>query len=780
MSRKLMGEQGSRMGLAVVKLRGWLRRVMPRVAVLALVLFVVRVLMRGTGRGTDFMPTGVGGFFKFALVISVLATCIYYGLKALYWMKRKLLWRVRRRLVITYLFVGLTPIVLLGLLGTLAGMMGAAQAMSRIVSVQLATTERQALSSADMLADALARVPPATSDRDMQSWLEERTALLQASLPGTRVAVWRGTSAGGASADLNSLGQETLAQFAAEPSDEHSRGVGSDTTPTSAPLPGWLNGRMQWSGFSFMPPTDDSPFGSPSIRALVRRNVGGRNLAVLLIVPVSRALVEQFRGTTGINLRPYFLGAEELEARTDGSKVTIGSSDSVRRRNQRRKLNPDVNEERKGEASVNLDQFGENLKGVETYIVVLPATNWLSGVMDTRLSFVFGFTLAEAKQQLLENNTVGLLLQKILLITAGVFLFLELLALIAAAWMTRAVTGMVHKLYQATEFIKRGDFSHRIKTRSRDQLGELAVAFNEMSANVEALLSERVEHERLEREVEIAAEVQLQLFPRSVPRLSTIELAGECRAARGVAGDYYDYIEVAPGLVAFALGDVSGKGISASLVMSNLQAALRAQVGIIAERLKMAERTAAAVGATTGIRADAELPCGVTDIDTNCAVANIAENLNTQLCHSTDANRFATLFLALYDDRQRLLRYTNAGHNAAILIRAGGAIERLSEGGTLVGAFDFSRYTEAQTNIDTDDLLLVFSDGISEAQNTLGEEYGEERLAQFAAAHREWSAEKLLSAIFEEVDKWSGAQERGDDQTIVILKSGVSRVEFKV
>src|ERR671938_335492 len=144
----------------------------------------------------------------------------------------------------------------------------------------------------------------------------------------------------------------------------------------------------------------------------------------------------------------------------------------------------------------------------------------------------------------------------VIAVFVGIFLTLELFALFAAGWMTRAVTGTVHRLYRATEYIKRGDFSHRVRVRSRDQLGELADAYNDMAADIEALLHERVERERLEREIEIAAEVQAQLFPRSTPVLASAEITGECRAARGVAGDYYDFIEVAPGLVAFALGDV--------------------------------------------------------------------------------------------------------------------------------------------------------------------------------------------------------------------------------
>jgi len=300
-----------------------------------------------------------------------------------------------------------------------------------------------------------------------------------------------------------------------------------------------------------------------------------------------------------------------------------------------------------------------------------------------------------------------------------------------------------------------------------------------MSANIEALLAERVERERLEREIEIAAEVQAQLFPRSTPALATAEVAGECRAARGVAGDYYDYIEAAPGLVTFALGDVAGKGLSASLVMSNLQAALRAQVAIISERLRLAGRGAAsvagghasAVAAAAGAGQELGVPRGLTAVDTHCAVANMVGNINEQLCHSTDTNRFATLFLALYDERARELRYTNAGHNAPVLVRAGGAVERLTTGGTVVGAFNFVEFEEDRTTLSEGDLLVTYSDGITEARNHAGEEFGEQRLVEFVVARRNDTVNNIRQAIFDEVDRWSGAAEREDDQTLVILKA---------
>ncbi|HYY58753.1 MAG TPA: SpoIIE family protein phosphatase, partial [Pyrinomonadaceae bacterium] len=412
--------------------------------------------------------------------------------------------------------------------------------------------------------------------------------------------------------------------------------------------------------------------------------------------------------------------------------------------------------------------FGETPGGGTVYPVVLPLTNWQNGMAKESLSFIFDWSWTLAGKQFLGSSSPGVAWRKGLTAVGITFLVLELLALFAAAWMTRAVTGTVHKLYGATQFIKRGDFSYRVRVRSQDQLGELAGSFNDMAANIESLLHERVERERLEREVEIAAEVQAQLFPRRVPPLRTVHISADCRAARGVAGDYYDYIEIAPGLVAVALGDVAGKGVSAALVMSNLQAALRAQTTITAERLSIAERAVAVSAAGGGGKLLAHV---VADAGMDGAVSRMTANINEQLCQSTDSNRFATLFLAIYEEHTRTLRYTNAGHNAPLLVRADGHVERLVAGGIMVGAFDWARFEEASVQLRKDDLLLIFSDGITESERADGEEYGEERLMQLAIKHRRLRAEQIQRAIFDEIEGWSGTRERNDDQTLVIVKS---------
>ncbi|MDQ3687803.1 MAG: SpoIIE family protein phosphatase, partial [Acidobacteriota bacterium] len=676
----------------------------------------------------------------------------------------------------TYLFVGLTPIVLLVLLGLLAAFGASSQAMVRLVAAQIKNTEKETTENARSLAEAFARLPTNASDKTIQAWLNEQGAVLQASLPGASVALWR-TAAGEKN---NAPEWAKQAQFVFAPSTEDTRGVGPNAGSIDAPLPEWLSGRVVWSGLAYIPPPAESKeaFGTPSVRALNRTNVNGRGIALLLSVPVSRGLIERFRESTGVRVRPFFIGVEFNNDEGDNPNVVVANQPDASPKGfgtQEGRI-IDGKDGQKKEVNFFADQFGEPFKGTffvsQPWPVFLPSTNWLTGKHAPHWAFMVDWSWTAAGKQLLGDTTLGERWQQAFFGVAIAFLLLELLALFSAAWMTRAVTGTVHKLYQATEFIKRGDFSHRVRVRSRDQLGELAHAFNDMSANIESLLQERVAHERLEREVEIAAEVQSQLFPRRVPVLATVEVAGECRAARGVAGDYYDYIEVAPGLVAFALGDVSGKGISASLVMSNLQAALRAQTAIIAERLRNshARASAAAASSIAGAEENQTLPCGVAELDDNCAISNMVERINEQLCLSTESNRFATLFLALYDDRARTLRYANAGHNAPMLLRADGSVERLTAGGTMVGAFDWMNFEEAQTTLAAGEVLLIFSDGISEAQNNLGEEYGENRLAQLALANRDAAAEEMRQAVFNEIDNWSGAQERGDDQTLVIMK----------
>ena len=766
-------ETGRERAAAHVRGGAWrarLRWLMPRVGVAAGVTFVLWSLVHNT---LLYRNSVVGTLFSLATFCLVAATIAYYGGHALLWLKRKLFWRVRRRLVITYLFIGLTPIILLTSLGLMFAFGVSLSGLSRTVTTQMDERNRQTLANTRTLADAFARLPPDADVVRVQAWLDEHNALLQASSPGARIALWRASTTD--RAQLAALGESAPAEFISEPGSEDARGVGRDAPAADAPLPTWLRGREEWNGFTFIPPARaEDVFGTPALRALVRRQEGERAYAMLVTVPVSRTLVARLRESTGIELHPFFIGTEQVNVKADENGIRVSGGPARRKKGLRFE-----SDEEEGKDSANVspnfgqrtDQLGDPLPRGFSWLV-LPATDWRSGAESLRIAFLMQQSSAQLLQQVLgSGGYFDVIWRKVLIAVAVAFLVLELIALFAAAWMTRAVTGTVHKLYRATEYIKRGDFSHRVRVRSHDQLGELATAYNDMAADIEALLHERVERERLEREIEIAAEVQAQLFPRAVPALANAAITAECRAARGVAGDYYDYIEIAPGVVVLALGDVSGKGLSASLVMSNLQATLRAHATILAERLRVAERAAVAI-AGGGQTEEVEPPCGVTGVDRDCAVEEMVAHINAHLYQSTDANRFVTLFLVLYDDRTRRLRYTNGGHNPPFLIRADGTHELLERGGTVVGAFDFARYEEAATTLAPGDLLLIYSDGISEAQNAAGEEFGDERLLQLGLRYRELSVDDLRRMIFDEIEAWSGGRERDDDQTVVILKAG--------
>ena len=713
---------------------------MPYVALAALALIALGELLSG------FLLPGYrlfDGPLRYVTIPLVLLTIAYYGLSVFHWVTNRLLWRVRRRLLITYLFVGLTPIVLLSTLAMIAGFGVSAEAMTRIVTVEVDSTVKSAGAAVQALFEALRRRAEGTKAGNLRIWMEDRMAPLQGALPGARVALWQGEGAA-----KSGIGEGPPALTVGTDAARHPGAVESGP-PLGAALPGWLRERDRWSGLVFQesPAGTGGSFSTPLACAYLRGGAGVRSFSLLLAVPFDRPLIQRYRDTTGLRIHPFFLGASG-----EDFDVKVGFTRT------------DLSEARDGSSTLpSRDQFGDTLPPV-SYPVILPFTHWESGRISQRLTFLFQWSPADAIHHLLGGSLVGPVWRIGLVVVGLLFLALELIALLAAGWMTRAVTGTVHDLHVGTEHVERGDFSHRIRVRSKDQLGELVAAFNQMAGHIEALLRESIERERLQSEVDIAARTQSRLFPRAVPRLATAELSGECRAASGVAGDYYDFIEVVPGLVTLALGDVAGKGLPASLLMSTLQACLRAQTAILTESVIA---RASSASASVPVGHVGENPTG------DGLVARLAASVNAQLCRSTEANRYATLFVAVYDDATRLLRYTNAGHNAPILVRPDGTVERLSRGGTIVGAFESAAFEEDRERLEPASLVVAFSDGISEARNRAGEEYGEERLARLAVAHRHLSADEMRKAIFAEMEGWSGGVERGDDQTLLVLKARI-------
>ena len=265
------------------------------------------------------------------------------------------------------------------------------------------------------------------------------------------------------------------------------------------------------------------------------------------------------------------------------------------------------------------------------------------------------------------------------------------------------------------------------------------VSFDEVTHAVEAqrrAIAEKIETERrAAQELDIAKQVQARLFPQTLPPLTPLEYAGVCRQARQVGGDYYDFLDLGSERLGFVIGDISGKGIAAALLMANLQANLRSQSAIAVDQPQ-----------------------------------RLLRSVNQLFCENTTDGAFATLFFAEYDDATRRLRYANCGHLAALLLRCNDAIERLESTATVLGVFKRWDCEIGETQIFPGDILALYTDGITESFNDAGEQFGEERLAAALCRDRTLSSDDLLNTIVDKVRQFS-PREQQDDITLIVAKS---------
>ncbi len=249
------------------------------------------------------------------------------------------------------------------------------------------------------------------------------------------------------------------------------------------------------------------------------------------------------------------------------------------------------------------------------------------------------------------------------------------------------------------------------------------------------LFQQTLEKERLEREMSMAREIQLKLLPTSLPNIKGFQFAGKNLPSRTVGGDYYDVIPLNDGRIAFAIGDVTGKGIPAAMLMANLQAALHLL------------------------------------IHENLPLSRIAEKLNILFYNNTTPDKFVTLFLGILHPQTRTISYVNAGHNYPLFLSPDGELMELTTGGLLMGAFPFARYEEAQITLPPGSLLFSYTDGVTELTNPRGEEFGEKRLQSFLISHRNLPAEQIIHKLNTLLFEFSGNHLFEDDVTLLLVQA---------
>jgi sigma-B regulation protein RsbU (phosphoserine phosphatase) len=591
------------------------------------------------------------------------------------WLRRALrtaIWRLRNRLLLSYVFIAVVPVLLLGILALFGAWALAGQVAVYLVAQQY----QQDLNAMRGSASAVLRTieqSPDTPPRRLLGFLGDR-------FPGIRILITDGPK------ELLRFPADSTLQHPSDPSAEFA----SATT---------IEGVL-FSG--------------------VHLHSGSRQVSFL--VPIEKQYLQNLIPNLGeitlLNMAgPEAGGRAKLQLSRQGA---VGADSFLNTQS----LAP----------ALNLFDF-QVLWGMPVNIYTWEQGGGHKAVLGvhTRISQVFRVIFsqeADWDQPWLINLFYGV---------AVAFLVVELIALAIGISITRTMTRAVHYLYESTLRVQDGDFAYRIPIKGTDQMAALGDSYNTMIEKLSRLLKVAQEKERLQADLDIAQEVQTQLYPRTVPRVEGLQITAKLDPAKSVSGDYYDYQKIDAHHCAIALGDVAGKGISAAILMANIQSAMRAQ-----------------------LRAAQE---GHVDVDP----AIIVSQINKHLEANTTTEKYATFFFSIFDERTSELICTNAGHLPPILLR-GAEVRRLDVNGMVVGVFPFAQYDTSRITLEKGDLLLLYTDGITEPENEYEEMFGEDRLIETVRRVAHKSNEEILNEVFTAVQQWTFAPETADDMTMMILR----------
>jgi len=694
-------------------------------AVLFLLLFALRLI-----------PGALGTFFSVAQVLVGAALTVTALPLLVRVIRRKMLWSLRNKLVLTYLLIGLAPVVLFVTLVLISAYVATGQ-----FSIHLADSRLQ---------EELAQMGTENGHHVVQ------VARQIEGEPLPPAPVTAADAAGSFDVPRTRLNRESSAYLNGAPV---APGKARGKTPLG--LPPWA---AELKGGQFEGLVLDG--GELYLTVVNQRRLNdGRLLSLVTSLMVDSQVMDMIANGLGrAQLFAERLGGNE----PDSSASSASPQASVRSRAR------DRSPRRESAMTGGTQPPKANLADVQvTFLSTLGVIDWDTGEhdnipikVDSRPSLLY--------KQLFGASLGGIVTSAYrigLIALCVLFGLIELLALVMAIRLSRTMTASVADLYDATQKIDRGELNHRIGVTRQDQLAELSRSFNKMTGSLQRLLVEQQEKERLQNEISIAQEVQANLFPRTIASLPTLELHGVCRPARSVSGDYYDFLvfheagnnghprkETGVGI---AIGDISGKGISAALLMATLHSAVRAY-RFASEELVFSE------SAVAGLLASRDERGGDCD-ELFQSPGRILSLLNRHLYRSTQPEKYATLFLAHYDAATAMLTYSNAGQLPPLVLGRDGVVRRLDRGGTVVGLMDGMRYEEDRFQMRSGDIVVAYSDGVTEPENDFGE-FGEERLMEVVRRYRDQPLHVISNQVMHALDAWIGAEEQPDDITLVLAR----------
>ncbi len=666
----------------------------------------VRLAIYAASRALGREP-GLLGVVDAIASVGLAAGAVYFAWQLVVLAKRRLLWRVRRKLILSYVFIGFIPVVLIALFFLLSGFLLVYHFSSYLVQSRLRTIGEQARFQAQSAAAEIVR----TGGRDAASILERRQANGAQEYPGLSVAVVPAarTCAGGAPSRASSPASERHVVVA---------GPWAHVQPP-ATVPEWIGcdgvaGVLAYSAGTGAGSSNDGIV----VRAAAFPDSAAPAFAVVYDVPVGAVVRDRLRAETGVTLRNMTVVREAQDARPLAGRVEIADAQEP-------------------------SSATGFLSSIPSVIEYRDWTTGRSGVLlvTIQLGLVdFYDQLSSGSGLVSRRFGQGLLLA--LLIIGGLFVVIEALALVAGFTLARSITGSVHELFTGTERVRRGDFTHKIAVTARDQLGELAQSFNSMTASIEDLLREQAEKKRLEEELRIAREIQMSLLPQGPVAMPGVSIAAACVPAREVGGDYYDFLPLDDCRFGVLIADVAGKGTSAALYMAELKGLV-----LSLSRIHTSPR---------------ELLMSANRI--------IASNLDARsfitMTYAVIDLKERTMTYARAGHTPLMYVPGGAGARTQVLAPDGMVVGLKLDDGKM-----FDRLLREQTMpLRRGDLYVFFTDGVSEAMNAADDCFGETRLAEILQDHAGLPAEELRERILRDVAAFAGDAPQHDDMTMILMK----------
>jgi sigma-B regulation protein RsbU (phosphoserine phosphatase) len=694
-----------------------------RLAFWLLVVYLVLALGRllPGGAGTAFSAfSGITFFFLVLMCIPLLWR----------WVFGRLLWKVRNRLVVTYLLMGLTPVVLFVSLAVI---------LLYIFSGQFAIFAASA-----EIKEELAHI--ASTNRAFDLHVAHALALD----PKTRNVTLP-------EADDTSPDHEHVAMQVAAFLDGKPLALTPETLKSTS-----ITSPPSWAAQHFSGVVVDN--GGLYLRAIDSHTRDGRTITTITSLPLSQENVGQIaRGLGTVTIVPD-VDIEDNETVVGGGRTKFSYEKRPGVPIQINGHDLTAEEARKRAVHGGTLPDAQHFYDVPvTFLAPLDTVDWGTGKSHSTYTHVSSRPSLLYQRLFITSLKIAAVVQDLLIGIAIFFGVLELVAFIMAVRLNRTITRSIRDLYEATTAIDQGDLTHRIHVTRHDQLAALSRSFNSMAASLERLLEEQREKERLQNELEIAQEVQANLFPLANVSLPMLELHGACYPARTVSGDYYDFLVFGTTGLGLALGDISGKGISAALLMATLHSAVRAYRFAGLELISAGNHAlATSLDPRVG---EAELECG----ELFEQPGKILALLNRHLFRSTQPEKYATLFLAHYESARSQLVYSTGGHLPPLLLRADDSITRLDCGGTVVGLIDNMSYQQGTERLYPGDILIAYSDGVTEPENEFGE-FGEERMVEVVRRHRHLPLDAISEQVMQSLRTWIGGQEQPDDITLVLAR----------